>query len=131
MRAAADGEDGSVKHVAMENRLYPLRELYAELLLEMGQPDRFDGLKRSSDDEDGTCVTIIRLAITENSPDESQTGINVRVFPTLLQDRRVLTATSTSGNPNASSRRSKAIQPECRALVGPLTRRFRGRMSRR
>ena len=38
MRAAADGEDGSVKHVSMENRLYPLRELYAELLLEAGQP---------------------------------------------------------------------------------------------
>ena len=38
MRAAADGEDGSVKHVAMENRLYPLRELLPELLLEMGQP---------------------------------------------------------------------------------------------
>src|SRR6476660_7078603 len=38
MRAAADGEDGSVKHVAMENRLYPLRELFAELLLEVGQP---------------------------------------------------------------------------------------------
>jgi len=37
MRAAADGEDGSVKHVAMENRLYPMRELYAELLLELGQ----------------------------------------------------------------------------------------------
>jgi tetratricopeptide (TPR) repeat protein len=37
MRAAADGEDGSVKHVAMENRLYPFRELLAELLLEMGQ----------------------------------------------------------------------------------------------
>jgi len=36
MRAAADGEDGSIKHVAMENRLYPLRELYGELLLEMG-----------------------------------------------------------------------------------------------
>lgn len=38
MRAAADGEDSSVKHVAMENRLYPLRELFAELLLETGQP---------------------------------------------------------------------------------------------
>jgi tetratricopeptide (TPR) repeat protein len=38
MRAAADGEDGSVKHVAMENRLYPLRELYGDLLLEAGQP---------------------------------------------------------------------------------------------
>ena len=37
MRAAADGEDGSVKHVAMENRLYPFRELLAELLLEVGQ----------------------------------------------------------------------------------------------
>jgi tetratricopeptide (TPR) repeat protein len=36
MRAAADGEDGSVKHVAMENRLYPLRELFGDLLLEMG-----------------------------------------------------------------------------------------------
>ena len=36
MRAAADGEDGSIKHVAMENRLYPMRELLAELLLEMG-----------------------------------------------------------------------------------------------
>jgi tetratricopeptide (TPR) repeat protein len=36
MRAAADGEDGSIKHVAMENRLYPMRELYGELLLEMG-----------------------------------------------------------------------------------------------
>jgi hypothetical protein len=43
--------------------------------------------------------------LSEISPDESQTGINVRVFPALLQDRReVLTATNTSGNPNAWSR---------------------------
>src|SRR5689334_17618269 len=38
MRAAAEGEDGSLKHVAMENRLFPFRELLAELLLEVGQP---------------------------------------------------------------------------------------------
>jgi hypothetical protein len=38
MRAAADGKDASVKHVAMENRLYPMRELLADLLLEVGQP---------------------------------------------------------------------------------------------
>ena len=38
MRAAADREDASVKHVAMENRLYPMRELLADLLLEAGQP---------------------------------------------------------------------------------------------
>jgi len=37
MRSAADGEDGSVKHISMENRLYPMRELFAELLLETGQ----------------------------------------------------------------------------------------------
>jgi hypothetical protein len=44
-------------------------------------------------------------AVNRDSPDEPQTGINVPVFPTLLQDRReVLTAISTSGNPNACSR---------------------------
>src|SRR2546422_8160126 len=37
MRDAADNEDASVKHVAMENRLYPMRELLGELLLQMGQ----------------------------------------------------------------------------------------------
>jgi tetratricopeptide (TPR) repeat protein len=37
MRAAADLEDARVKHVAMENELYPLRELLADLLLESGQ----------------------------------------------------------------------------------------------
>ena len=38
MRRAADGEDASVKDIAMENRLYPLRELLGDLLLEAGQP---------------------------------------------------------------------------------------------
>ena len=38
MRRAADGEDGSVKHVAMENRLYPMRELLGDLLLEAKRP---------------------------------------------------------------------------------------------
>lgn len=40
MRAAADGEDGSVKHILMENRLYPMRELLAEMLLEMKESAR-------------------------------------------------------------------------------------------
>jgi Tfp pilus assembly protein PilF len=38
MRSAADSEDGSLKHVAMENRLYPFRELLGDLLLDAGQP---------------------------------------------------------------------------------------------
>jgi len=37
MRAAADLEDASHKHVAMENRLYPMRELLGDLLMENGQ----------------------------------------------------------------------------------------------
>ena len=38
MRAAADLEDRSEKHIAMENRLIPMRELLADMLLESGQP---------------------------------------------------------------------------------------------
>jgi tetratricopeptide (TPR) repeat protein len=38
MRSAADLEDGSPKHVAMENRLWPMRELLGELLLAMNKP---------------------------------------------------------------------------------------------
>jgi tetratricopeptide (TPR) repeat protein len=38
MEAAADREDASEKHVAMENRLWPMRELLGELLLELKQP---------------------------------------------------------------------------------------------
>jgi hypothetical protein len=38
MRAAADVEDSSEKHIAMENRLYPMRELLGDLLLEQQQP---------------------------------------------------------------------------------------------
>jgi tetratricopeptide (TPR) repeat protein len=37
MRAAADLEDASEKHVAMENRLYPMRELLADMLLTQGE----------------------------------------------------------------------------------------------
>ena len=38
MRAAADLEDASEKHVAMENRLYPMRELLADMLMAANQP---------------------------------------------------------------------------------------------
>ena len=38
MRQAADLEDRSGKHVAMENRLSPIREMLGELLLEAGEP---------------------------------------------------------------------------------------------
>jgi Tfp pilus assembly protein PilF len=38
MRTAADLEDGSEKHVAMENRLWPMRELLGDLLLAADEP---------------------------------------------------------------------------------------------
>jgi tetratricopeptide (TPR) repeat protein len=37
MRAAADLEDASEKHVAMENHLYPMRELLADMLMAQGE----------------------------------------------------------------------------------------------
>ena len=37
LRAAADLEDSSEKHVAMENRLYPMREQLADLLRQQGR----------------------------------------------------------------------------------------------
>ena len=37
MRAAADLEDNSEKHIAMENRLYPMRELLGDMLLAQQQ----------------------------------------------------------------------------------------------
>lgn len=40
MRQAADLEDLSEKHIAMENRLYPMRELLADLLLDAGRPSQ-------------------------------------------------------------------------------------------
>ena len=38
MRTAADLEDGSEKHVAMENRLWPMRELLGDMLLAANEP---------------------------------------------------------------------------------------------
>jgi len=40
MRSAADQEDASQKDVAMENRLWPMRELLGELLLATNEPAR-------------------------------------------------------------------------------------------
>ena len=39
MRAAADLEDASKKHIAMENRLIPMRELLGDMLLQAGIAD--------------------------------------------------------------------------------------------
>jgi tetratricopeptide (TPR) repeat protein len=39
LRSGADLEDASEKHVAMENRVFPVREQLGYLLLELGQPE--------------------------------------------------------------------------------------------
>jgi len=38
MRSAADREDASEKHVAMENRLWPMREVLGDMLFAMREP---------------------------------------------------------------------------------------------
>src|SRR4029450_7296504 len=37
MRSAAELEDASEKHVSMENRLYPMRELLGDMLMAQGE----------------------------------------------------------------------------------------------
>ena len=40
MSRAADADDARQKHILLENRLYPMRELYGDLLAAAGQPER-------------------------------------------------------------------------------------------
>jgi tetratricopeptide (TPR) repeat protein len=77
LRAAADGEDGSVKHVAMENRLYPFRELLGELLLEMGDAKaaltEFDTALHQTPNRYRTFLGLARAAnATGNRPKASE-----------------------------------------------------------
>ena len=52
-----------------------------------------------------------------DSPDESQTGINVRVFPALLQDRREVLSLGSTANCHLIQRKiSTASSPLSRAL---------------
>jgi tetratricopeptide (TPR) repeat protein len=92
MRQSADLEDTSEKHVAMENRLYPMRELLADLLLETGQsadalieyeaslistPNRFNGFYGAAkaaylagDQENARTYYRKLLALAKNSDEE-------------------------------------------------------------
>jgi mono/diheme cytochrome c family protein len=50
--------------------------------------------------------------LSRNSPDESQTGVNIRAFPAFPQDsREVRTATGASGSPNGGRGADLAIFP--------------------
>ena len=48
MGRAADADDARQKHILLENRLYPLRELYADLLEAAGQPQQALAAYRAS-----------------------------------------------------------------------------------
>jgi hypothetical protein len=96
MRAAADLEDSSEKHVAMENRLYPMRELLADLLMEQGQaadalteyeaslkasPERLRGFygaaraAAASGDKEKSAVYFLGLARLTNNADSDRAEI--------------------------------------------------------
>lgn len=102
MRRAADSEDGSVKHVAMENRLYPMRELLGDLLLEMGQarpalqeytaalkmtPNRFRGLNGAAmaavaadDRQSATDYFLTLLELSKNADSTRPEIARARAF---------------------------------------------------
>src|SRR5664280_1320924 len=56
---------------------------------------------------------MVSLALDRDSPDESQTGVNIRAFPAFPQDsREVRTATGASGSPNGGRGADLAIFPD-------------------
>jgi hypothetical protein len=51
-------------------------------------------------------------SLNRDSPDDSRSGVNIRVFPAFLQDsREVRTATSASGSPNGGRGADLVIFP--------------------
>ncbi len=72
MRAAADLEDGSEKHVAMENRLYPMRELLGDLLMAQQQPAQ--ALKEYETSNEATPNRLRGLYGAAKAADKPATG---------------------------------------------------------
>ena len=71
MRAAADLEDNSEKHVAMENRLYPMRELLGdrERLARMGVRAREATARFSDDLHARDMLDIYERVLGQQKPD--------------------------------------------------------------
>jgi tetratricopeptide (TPR) repeat protein len=105
MRSAADLEDTSEKHIAMENRLYPMRELLADLLLESGQPAQalaeYEASMRASPKRFNALVGAAKAAAASDNPTKASDyyakllalGANAdTIRPDLLEAKRYLTA---------------------------------------
>jgi hypothetical protein len=75
MRSAADLEDTSEKHIAMENRLYAMRELLADLLLESGQPTQalaeYEASMSASPNRFNALVGAAKAAIASDNPNKA------------------------------------------------------------
>jgi tetratricopeptide (TPR) repeat protein len=105
MRSAADLEDASEKHIAMENRLYPMRELLADLLLESGQPAKalveYEASMSASPNRFNAFAGAAKAAAVSNNPIKASDyyvkllalGANAdTIRPDLLEARRFATA---------------------------------------
>ena len=72
MRQAADLEDRSGKHVAMENRFSPIRELFGELLLQANDPAQ--ALKEFERRCETTRIAIARMPARQRPPKGPEIG---------------------------------------------------------
>jgi tetratricopeptide (TPR) repeat protein len=77
MRQAADLEDRSGKHVAMENRLSPIRELLGELLLDANEPGQalkeFETSLRNNPNRYRSFAGAAKAAAKANDPTQAKT----------------------------------------------------------
>ena len=114
MRAAADGESNSIKHVAMENRLYPMRELLGELLLEARQPKAaFAEFERGLKDYPNRYRGLYGAARAAEALGDSQTAASY--YAKLID----LSKDADSQRPELDHARTVPCVAEMRVQLGP------------
>ena len=111
MRAAADLEDGSEKHVAMENRLYPMRELLGDMLMEQGQPGSGAEGVRSIDEGHADAAARVSDGARQGGRGGGREEKRPRISASLRDSRRTaVTATAPKCAKHGSTSRANSVE---------------------
>ena len=105
MAHAADRDDAREKHILLENKLLPMRELYADLLMDLNRPAEALAAYRTSQSQApnrlNAFLGIARAAAALNQPEEAR-----RAYAQVA----ALTRTAAPGRPGIAEARLSAQQ---------------------